>query len=112
LSAWRRVGGELPAHGKDIRAEPVELGGVRFLSGSNCHVDSESRPQRRKQLDADELPESPLEAVPIYCGMSMTRNDDAHAWMSERGSEDSDVEVHGPDSLPLLNGRFQVGSPR
>jgi hypothetical protein len=32
--------------------------------------------------------------------------------MCERGSEGSDVEMHGPNSLPLSNDSLQVEAPR
>ena len=42
----------------------------------------------------------------------MTRNDDPHSRKCERGSEDADVEMHGPNSLPLSNDGLYVGAPR
>ena len=44
--------------------------------------------------------------------MTVTWNDDANARMRERGSEGSDIEMHGPNSLPLSNDRLQVEAPR
>jgi len=44
--------------------------------------------------------------------MPVARNDNPNARMSKRGSEGSDIEVHGPNSLPLSNNSLQIESPR
>ena len=56
-----------------------------------------------QQLDAHELAQPALEPVAIDGRVLMTRNDDPHARKFERGSEDADIEMHGPNSLPLSN---------
>jgi hypothetical protein len=42
----------------------------------------------------------------------MQGNDDPDAGKTKRGSEDPDVEVRGPNSLPLSNDGLYVGPPR
>jgi hypothetical protein len=44
--------------------------------------------------------------------MSVPRNHDSNTRMRERGSEGSDIEVRGPNSLPLSNNGLQVAAPR
>jgi hypothetical protein len=68
--------------------------------------------EHRQQLDADQFAKTALESVSIHRRVSVTRNDDANARMRERGSEGSDIEMHGPNSLPLSNDSLQVEAPR
>jgi hypothetical protein len=95
-----------------IGAQSVERGAVCLSARSNGEVHGRACSQRRQEVDANELAEPALEPVPIDGSVTVARNDDAHARMRERGSEYSDVEIHSPDSLPLLNGRFQISAPR
>jgi hypothetical protein len=57
----------------------------------------------REQLQAHELAQSSLEAVSIDGGVLVPRHDDADARELERGSGGSDVQMHGPNALPLAN---------
>jgi hypothetical protein len=74
------------------------------------------RTQHRKQLQTHELAQSALDAISVDSGMIVLRYDDAYAWMrergSERGSENADVEMCGPNSLPLSNDSLYVEAPR
>jgi hypothetical protein len=112
LGARELASGDLSGDRQDVRAQSVERSRVGLSSRANRHVYRWTDPERRQEIDADEIAKAPLEAVAVDGGVPMARDDDAHAWMSERGIEHADVEVHGPDSLPLFNGRFQVGSAR
>ena len=111
-SARRCPAGEFLAHRHHIGPERVERRRVGLTSHTDCDIDRRPHSKRRQELDADELAEAPFEAIPIDGVFPVTRNDDTHTGMRERGSEHTDVEVHGPDSLPLLDGRLQIGPAR
>lgn len=68
--------------------------------------------KRGQKLQPRQLAKPPLEAVAIHCGVLMSRNHETDPGMIERGSDGADVEVDGPDSLPLSDDGLQVGSPR
>lgn len=68
--------------------------------------------KHRQQLQANELAKAPLEAVAIDGGVLVTRHDDPDAGNAKRGSEDPDIEMYGPDSLPLSNDGLYVEAPR
>jgi hypothetical protein len=40
--------------------------------------------------------------------MLVSRHDDANARNAERGSEDPDIEMYGPNSLPLSNDGLKI----
>ncbi|HWT44632.1 MAG TPA: hypothetical protein VN085_01650 [Vicinamibacterales bacterium] len=61
------------------------------------------RPERRQQLGANQLSKAALETIAVHGGVVVARYDNADARMNERGSDDPDVEMFGPDSLPLSN---------
>jgi hypothetical protein len=42
----------------------------------------------------------------------VTRHDNPDSRRAERGSEDPDIEMCGPNSLPLSNDGLNVGTPR
>jgi hypothetical protein len=101
-----------------VRSQCVERRGVRVVPRANGDVDRRLRSrrargaQRRQELDAHELPEAALEAIAIDGGVLVTRHDDPDARRAERGSEDPDIEMHGPNSLPLSNDGLYVRAPR
>jgi hypothetical protein len=67
--------------------------------------------QRGQELDTHEFAKATLESVSIDGRMTVARDHNPNARMRERGSEDPDIEVHGPKSLPLSNDGLQVGAP-
>jgi hypothetical protein len=96
----------------DVVSQRRKLGRIRFTPRANRDVRRRRLRENRQQLDAHELAKSPLEPIPVHGGLAVPGNDDTNARMSERGSEGSDIEMHGPNSLPLSNDRLQVEAPR
>lgn len=66
----------------------------------------------REQLEAHELAQAPLEPVSMDSRMLMPRHDDADPRELERGSGGSDVQMHGPNALPLANDGLEIEAPR
>lgn len=104
--------GEPFSHRDDVSAQRRKFRRVGFMTGANRDVARCPIIERRQELDAHELAEPTLEPVSIDRRMAVSRNDDSDARMSERGSEGSDIQMHGPNSLPLSNDRLQVEAPR
>jgi len=102
-SGVRLVADKSRANRQDVQPEPVERCGVGFSACANRDVDRRLTGERREQLRANELAKTTLETIAIHGGVVVAWDDDADARMNERGSEDPDVEVPGPDSLPLSN---------
>jgi hypothetical protein len=98
--------------GSDVGAKRIEHGSISFAAGSNGDVDSSRRSHYRQQLNARKLAEAALEPVSIHCRVLMTRNHDPDARNAERGSEDPDIEMNGPNSLPLSNDGLNIRTPR
>jgi hypothetical protein len=86
-----------------ICAQRVRRRGICLAPCANGHVERRTRAQRGQQVQANELAKAALERVPIYHRMLMPRHDDPNTGKPERGSENSRIEVHGPNSLPLSN---------
>ena len=78
----------------------------------NRDVEWRSFAERGQQLDAHDLAQPALEPVTIDSGMLMKRHDDSDARRAKRGSEDPDIEMRGPNSLPLSNDGLYVQAPR
>jgi hypothetical protein len=87
----------------DVGPQPLERGRVRLATGANRYVDRLAFVEAREQFHPSELAQLALEAVSIHGALLMTRNHDAYARKTERGSADAHVEMHGPNSLPLSN---------
>ena len=96
----------------DIAAERAKVCAVGIRLRANGQVDRGALAQRWLKLDPDELAEPALEPVSLHGTVLMLRHDDSDARMIERGSTYPDVEVRGPDSLPLSNDGQYVATPR
>ena len=90
-------------HRGNIGAQRVERGGVRFAARANDDVERRVRAQRGQQTETRELAQATLEPVAIDGGVLMARHDDPDTGKGERGSLDPDIEVCGPNALPLSN---------
>ena len=108
-----RLGRETSCDSAEIGLQRSELGAICVARRAYGHVErGGSCSERWKQLDPHELAKPPFETVSIHGGMLMTRHHDPNARRGKRGSEDPDIEVHGPNSLPLSNDSLNVLAPR
>ena len=64
------------------------------------------------KLEAHELAEPSLQPVAVDGAVLVTRNHDPDSRMTKRGSEDADIEIRGPNSLPLSDDILDVGASR
>jgi hypothetical protein len=96
----------------DVNAQRIELGIVGLAPSTNGDVECRTVAEGRQQFRSRELTEPTLQSVAIDCGVMMTRHDDPDARKTKRGSVDPDIEMHGPDSLPLSKDDLYVGPPR
>ena len=83
------------------------LEGSLVRIGPNLHHDID-RYSRRQQMDTSQLAQSPLHEVPRHSRLAEARNYQPNPapggrafYMRERGSRRPDLEVLGPDALPL-----------
>jgi hypothetical protein len=58
--------------------------------------------QGSQKLNPNDFAQSPLELIPFDGSMPKLRHDEPNPWMTQRGSERSDLQVFGPNTLPLL----------
>jgi hypothetical protein len=92
-----------PLDRPNIGAERVDLGVIRLMARPNCDIDRRLNAKGGEELDTDHLAESTLQSIAIDCCVLIARYDDPDPRSAERGSEYTDVEMHGPNSLPLLD---------
>ena len=78
-------------------------------SGSNSHHNVHPH-TGRKHLYPDKLSETSLHQIARYCRMPEPRNNDSNSWtmpdtreMHERGNDRPNLDMRGPDALPLLS---------
>jgi hypothetical protein len=107
-----RVAGHSVLNRANVGAERVERRVVCIVTRADRHVDGRALAQRGQEFDAHDFAQPALETVAIDGGVLMTRHHDPDARRAERGSEDPDIEMHGPDSLPLSNDGLYVRAPR
>ena len=107
LSAGQR-GSDRP----HVEAQPVEGERVCVGACANGQIDRWLSSQCWQQFRPHQLAQATLEPVAIHGRLMMTRDDDGDTRMSERGSDYPDIEVPGPDSLPLSNDSLNLGASR
>src|SRR5215217_88793 len=95
--------GDTSLNYEHVRSQRVERGLVCLPPSPDGDVESGTLSKRREQLDPYELAQPAFESVAIDRRVLVEGNHDPNARNAERGSEDSHIEVHGPDSLPLSN---------
>ncbi len=71
---------------------------VRVWLSANDHI---HRRDPLQHIQADNLPESSLQPIPLYNRAPMLRNNEAYSWMMKKGSDYTELEMLSPDSLPF-----------
>jgi hypothetical protein len=104
--------GDAGSNGDHVRSQSVDRGGVRLASRANGEIDGGLFAKRRKKFDTHELSQAPFQSIAIDGRALMARDNDTNAWKLERGSDDPDIEMYGPNTLPLSNDGLYVGAPR
>ena len=85
---------------------------VGLATGSDCDIDYGRGTELGQEPRSYDLTKTALEAIPIDGVVLMPRHDDTDPGKSERGSEDSHIEMRSPNSLPLANYGLDVSTPR
>ncbi len=106
------LGGDTRLNGHHVVAERVHRCVVRLFPRANAYVERRKRPEHGQELDPDQLSQSSLELIAIDRRMPVQRNDDSYAGKTKRGSQNADIEVLGPNSLPLSSDGLNVLATR
>ena len=96
--------------GRELRAKCLERRFVGSWSSAYNNISSQHW-NERENLTAQDLPKSPFQAVPLHNRMPVLRNNDAYPWMTQKGSEDPNLEVFGSSSLPFAQDLLQIRPP-
>lgn len=59
----------------------------------------------REELLPNDLPQAPFDGVPLDAVAAVLGHDEADPWMMQKGSDDPELEVLGPDALPFASYR-------
>ena len=91
--------GELSSQPSDDFLQLLEGGAICRRPGVNYDVE---RRRSGKEQDSTELPQSPLEAIPLDGGSAVLGNDEADPGVLEtrKGSDSPNVQMFGSESLP------------
>ena len=95
---------------RELGAEHIETGCIRPWTGPDNEIRTQVR-QEREDLASHQLPQATLQAVALHDRMPVLRNDDANPWMTQKGSEDPNLEVFGSSSLPFTQDLLQIRPP-
>lgn len=96
--------------GCQFRAQHLERCLVGSWSGAHNEIYSQYW-DKREDLAPHNFPKSSLEAIALHDGPVVLRNDDANPWMTQKGSEDPNLEVFGSSSLPFTKDLLQIRPP-
>ena len=107
-----RGANETLRHGSNIHSQCGERRAIRFASSANHDVGCRRGRDSWKQRRAHELAQSALQRVAIDGRALMPRHHQPDPRTRERGSGRSDIEMHGPNALPLPNNSLQIVAPR
>lgn len=110
LAVRRRL--RAPHNEPDVVSQIVQRHVVGIRPCAYRHVARSERAQCGKHFDAYELAKPSLHAIAANSAVLVPRNHDRDPRMTERGSEDPDIEVRGPNPLPLSNDTLNVGASR
>jgi hypothetical protein len=94
----------------ELCSKQIERYLVRARSGAYNEV-SRQIGNERENITPYDFPESSLQAIALHDGTSVLRNDDTDPWVTQKGSEDPNLEVLGSRSLPFAKDLLQVRSP-
>ena len=92
----------------DVVAQCVYADLVRVWPRADGNVTWLEPVQRGKKLETHKLAKPSLHAIASNGAVLVPRNHDRDPCMTKRGSEDSDVEVRGPNPPPLSNDILNV----
>jgi len=95
-------------HQLDVVTQSVHADFVRVWPRADCHVTRFHCAQSGQELETHELAKPSLHAIASNRAVLVSRNHDRDPCMTKRGSEDSDVEVRGPNPPPLSNDILNV----
>ena len=93
-----------------LRSKQIERYFIRARSGAYDEV-SRQVGNEREDITPYDFPESSLQTIALHNGPSVFRNDDTNPWVTQKGSEDPNLEVFGSRSLPFAKDFLQVRSP-
>jgi hypothetical protein len=115
MSAFRFLRQEAPRVAPDplhLPSQRLERGAVRLGTGPDDEIPSPpERGEGGEQSGAAQLAQPSLEAVPVDGRALVARDDEPHAHERQKGSEDADLEVLGPDPLPFASYGVQLRRP-
>jgi hypothetical protein len=89
---------DLHSSGEELALERRKWCRVGFGPSANDHVDGRDPLQ---DVLADDLPESSLQLVALHNGATMLRNNEAYAGMMQKGSDEPEIEILSPNTLPV-----------
>ena len=93
-----------------LRSKQIERYVVSAWSGTDDEVGRQAGNERENVAPHD-FPESPLQAIALHDRTSVLWNDDADPWVTQKGSENPNLEVFGSSSLPFAKDFLQVRPP-
>ena len=92
-----------------LSSQDVERRGVGLRPGTNDEID---RREEIQELSADHLTEPALEPISLDTAVLVLRHNKADPGMKQTGSDSPELEMLGPDALPVSCHDAQVRTPR
>ena len=85
---------------REFRAQHLERRLIGSRSGAYDDISSQCR-NERENLAPEDFPKSSFQAVALHDRTPVLRNNDTNPGMTQKGSEEPNLEVFGSSSLPF-----------
>jgi hypothetical protein len=92
-----------------LLAQLSDTGRVRRRQRAHDNVDVR---QRREHIDPYDFAKPPFHAIALDSGVRILRHDDPGPGVTQKGSDEPNLEMRGSESLPLQADSLECAFPR
>ena len=103
--------GDLLQAAGQLSTQRFERGLIGLWPGTHNDIRGQVWNQR-ENITPHDFPKPSLQAIPLHDGTPMLRNDDTDPRMTQKGSEEPNLEVFGSSPLPFAKNFLQIRPSR
>ena len=103
--------GDLLQAAGQLSTQRVKRGRIGTWPGTHDKISSQVWNQR-ENITPHDFPKPSLQAIPLHNGTPVLRNNDTDPRMTQKGSEEPNLEMFGSSSLPFAKNLLQIRPSR